>query len=651
MCGIAGIWGNVDMDRLSVMAERLRHRGPDDDGFWISPQRDLGLAHRRLSIIDLTTGKQPIANEDGRVVTVFNGAIYNYRELREDLTNRGHVFKTESDTEVIVHLYEVYGPDFAVELRGMFAIAVWDDLNRQLVLVRDRVGKKPLYYRERDDEFLFASEIKGIAAAARGALTIDQSAIRDYLTWAAVPTPGTIYRDVRAVEPGEVVIVRSRRVTTQRRYWRLRMLPKTPISRGDAIERIDSLVQEAVRLRMRADVPVGCFLSGGIDSGIITAIAARHHPRRLTTATIGFEDDAFDERPLARLVARQYGTDHHELVLRPDVVRDLPKIARAYDQPFGDASAVPSYYVAQAARQHVKVVLSGDGGDEVFAGYRRYVAARINQRLRFMDLRTVVPLWRSMSRLLPVPRRFRSGYGFAHRLVRGLGLDPVSRYLAWTVDGFDEDGLRFLERGPGRGRLEATLLGRDGNTPGPGRFAQASLETHRASGCVDRMLSTDFETVLPFDLLVKMDIATMAHGLEARSPLLDHHLIEEVARFPEHVKLGGFRTKPLLRALAGRYLPASIPRAPKRGFEVPLVRWLRSDLRELSEDVILSRSGLLADLFNRTALETLLREDSGLGPARWSRRVWLLLMLGMWDRHVRREVTSPAGTMTDAPVL
>jgi asparagine synthase (glutamine-hydrolysing) len=618
------------------MADALRHRGPDDQGYWTRPEHDIGFAHRRLSVIDLKGGRQPITNEDGTVVTIANGEIYNYRELREDLIARGHQFSTDTDTEVVVHLYEEHGTDLPSSLRGMFAIAIWDDTRRQLLLMRDRVGKKPLYYTEIDGEFLFASEIKGLVAAMRSQPTLDEQAIVDFLGFAAIPAPATIYRQLRALEPAEIAVVRDRRICEHKRYWQLQMAPKTPVSRSEAVDLIDAKLRDAVRLRLRSDVPVGCFLSGGLDSGVITAIASETYPRPLTTITVGFDDARFDERPLAKLVAQRYGTDHHEITIRPDVATDLPQIVRAYDQPYGDSSAIPSFYVARAARQLVKVVLNGDGGDETLAGYRRYVAARVSGWLAWLDGPTDRQIFRRLASALPTPRTHRSAYAFGHRLLRGLGINPTSRYLAWAVDAFGTDDLDRLcpKLGTNADWLKSTKPG--------DRLAKNVLDLFRTCGPLDRMLAADFLTILPNDLLVKMDIATMAHGLEARSPLLDHELVETVSRLPETLKLRGFTTKPLLRELGRRYVPPAVCKAPKRGFEVPLVRWLKEDLRELCEDTLLSRHGLLATLFDRTGLEQLLRTPDTLDPARWARRVWLLLMLGMWDRHVASEPLLPA---------
>ncbi len=634
MCGIAGILGHADSDRLRAMAGALCHRGPDDEGYWTSPDGVVGLAHRRLSIIDPECGHQPLANEDGQVVTVFNGAIYNYRELRDDLSSRGHVFRTSSDTETIVHLYEEEGVDFAAKLRGMFAIALWDERDRQLVLVRDRVGKKPLYYSETANELLFASEIKAIVAALGGAPALDEQALSDYLSWGVVPQPATIYRSIRSLMPGEMAVVRDGRIVRRKRYWTQRMEPKVAVSREEAVERADACLQEAVALRLRSDVPVGAFLSGGIDSGIVTAMAASRYPGTLTTVTVGFDDGSFDERPLARLVADRYGTEHHELLVKPDVVNDIETIVRAYDQPYADSSAIPSFYVARAARQFVKVVLNGDGGDEVFAGYRRYIAARLSGVLQAFDGEADRTAWNVLSRLMPMPRTFRSGYAFAHRFARGMALDPASRFMAWSLDGFTEARKRELA-----GR-SASWLDRVESSD---RFAQGLLGELATAGQLDRMLGIDLATVLPFDFLVKMDIACMAHGLEARSPLLDQELVETVSRFPEAIKLGGTATKPILRDLAARYVPEAVRAAPKRGFEVPLLRWLRTDLRGLSHDVILSRDGLLSHLFDRSALERFVRCEEGLDPARWARGVWTLLTLGMWDHGTRKVAAAPLG--------
>ena len=624
------------------MADSMRHRGPDDEGIWNDPPAGIGLAQRRLSIIDLAGGRQPVFNEDRKIVTVFNGEIYNYRELREDLMARGHRVVTQSDTEVIVHSYEEWGPEAVEQWRGMFAVAIWDANQRQLVLYRDRLGKKPLYFAELGGELLFASELKGVAAAARQALEVNEQGLWDYLSMGVVHPPSTIYRNVQSLEPAEMVIVRDRRIVRRQKYWHMQMLPKSKLRAEEAVEQADTMIREAVRLRLRSDVPVGAFLSGGIDSGIGTAMAAQEYPGKLTTVTIGFEDGPFDERPLARLVAERYGTDHHEVLVRPQVVRDLPAIARAYDQPFADSSAVPTYYVAQAARQFTKVVLNGDGGDELFAGYRKLVGARLAHRLRWITKVWGRAGWRGLTRMLPVPTSYRTPYAFVHRLIRGMALDPLDRYISWTPNLMAEEEKRGLCRttDAAGGELTGAIL----RSAAPStRLVEEAMAEFAGTGPIDQMMGMDATNGLPHSLLVKMDIACMAHSLEARSPLLDHVLADTVCKYRESVKLPGYQTKPILRRLSRRYLPPPVQVAPKRGFEVPVVRWLRGELRPFCEDVVLARNGLLADIFDRAGLERLMRGDTGLDPSQWGRRAWMLLMLGMWDQHVRPKGLPSAG--------
>jgi asparagine synthase (glutamine-hydrolysing) len=637
MCGIAGLWGHVDEERLWRAVRTLRHRGPDDEGIWTAPGVGLGIGARRLSIIDVAGGHQPMSNEDRSIWTVVNGEIYNYLELRDELRAKGHQFATGSDTETIVHLYEQVGLDFPQYLRGMFAIAVWDGRRGQLVLARDRLGKKPLYYSEAHGEFCFGSEIKAVVAALAAPLTIDDQALVDYLAWSAVPAPATIYREIRTLPAATCMVVRDRRVVAQRTYWRLEVGPKRKMGEDEAVDQIDAALREATRLRLRSDEPVGAFLSGGLDSGIVTAMAAQQYPRQLLTVSIGFEESAFDERPLARQVAERYGTDHHEVLVTPST-EILPTIAAAFDQPYANPSAIPTYYVAQAARRRLKVVLTGDGGDEILAGYRRYIAARINGRLAWTDNDAVRVGWRALRHLLRTPRSFRSRYALGYRLVRGMAIDPVDRYMRWGPDMI------------GASDLVALCDGCDwlrGTQPAE-RIAAALRQEFRDAGYVDRMLAMDGRTTLIDCLNLKLDICTMRHGLEARSPLLDHVVVDLVSRLPERIKLPGRETKPLLRRLAERYLPDDVRTAPKRGFEVPLLRWLENDLKELRDDILLSPGGLLAERFSRTALETLVYRRTTIEPSRWAQQVIALLMLGIWDRHVRPQAMS-AGVAAVAP--
>jgi len=633
MCGIAGILRQPDEALLDKAMSALAHRGPDGRGYWIDAQRRVGLAHTRLSIIDLPGGAQPIFNEDRSVAVVFNGEIYNYVELRRDLIDRGHRFATQTDTEVLVHLYEERRKALLADLRGMFAFAIWDDRHGLLMLARDRVGKKPLYYATIDDRFLFASEIKGLKALGVGPLTIDDQALSDYLTFGHVPAPATIHRQIRALPPASCLIAEPSASPRVETYWRwpapdqksTDMPPDGPRTVAEAAEQTDALIDEAVRLRLRADVPVGVFLSGGLDSGLIVAHAAQHSQRPLTTLSVGFENESFDERPLARIVARQYATDHHEWIVRPDPSRILERIASAYDQPYADSSAIPSIAVAERARQQVKVVLNGDGGDEVFAGYRRYVGAAVADRLGRLSPASIPRLARLSDRLLPQSKRHRTRYAFARRLIRGLAMNDPQRILAWGNDGLDEPAKR-------------RLVGDRGDWLNACRPTDLQIETRLAqipadSTLLDRQLWIDAHTLLPDDLLVKMDIATMAHGLEARSPRLDHRLVETVARWPGRVRLPGSETKPILRHLARKYLPPEIALAPKRGFEVPLTAWLEHDLREVRNDLLLHPTGLMAERFDRRALAELVDRPPALEKTRWARWVWTLMILAAWDRQ------------------
>ncbi|QOJ13556.1 MAG: asparagine synthase (glutamine-hydrolyzing) [Planctomycetia bacterium] len=643
MCGIAGIWGGAEEGRLLRAVRALRHRGPDDEGVWFDRAADIGLGQRRLSIIDLAGGHQPMSNEDGSIWLVFNGEIYNYLELRDELIAAGHRFATNSDTETIVHLYEQDGIDFPKRLRGMFTVAIWDGRRRQLVLARDRLGKKPLYYSETPDGFVFGSEIKSVAAALSGALDIDDQALTDYLGWGFVPAPRTIYRQVRLLESASAIVVRERRISARTRYWHFDVLQKDrSITAAEAVERVDAALRESVRLRLRADVPVGAFLSGGIDSGLVTAMAAQQYPGKLLTVSIGFEEGGFDERPLARLVAERYGTDHREVVVRCEAGDILPQIASAFDQPYANTSAIPNYYVAREARRHLKVVLTGDGGDEILAGYRRYFAARLNAALGFTDNPLGRLAWQGLRAVLPRPRSFRTPYAFAQRIVRGMAVDPVTRHFLWGNDMLGAADLPALCGGRSWAR----------QTQPAERIVSELFAEYAGAHPVDRMMAVDARTTLVDGLNLKLDICTMQHSLEARSPLLDHVLIDTVNRFPASVKLHGRKTKPLLRTLAERYLPVEVCTAPKRGFEVPLLHWLENDLRQVRDDIILSPSGLLAERFDRAALERLVRRQTPIESGRWATQVIVLLMLGVWDRYVRRSHAAepPRGAALGAPV-
>ncbi len=627
MCGIAGIFSVSSWNReeMTVAAARMTaaliHRGPDDEGYWYDDAGCLALGHRRLAIIDLSAdGRQPMMSQCGRLVIVFNGEIYNYLELRDLLVREDVVFRGHSDTEVLLEAICRWGLDKSLDrVVGMFAFALWNKREHSLILARDRAGKKPLYYLATSRTLYFASEIKSFKALGDVGLSVNPDAVYQYLTFGYVPAPGTIYREIKEIPAGHYVVFGKDLASAERRYWSLSRGKKyQQISFEDAVDETEKLLMDAVKIRLRSDVPVGCFLSGGVDSGLLTAFAARQMDCKLQTFTVSLTDGVFDEGPGAALVARRYDTDHHVLTINPDIRELLPKLVAAYDEPFADASAVPSLCIAAEARKYVKVVINGEGGDELFCGYRRQLAMKLFEQFGLLFRFIPRAFFSFLNDILPLPTDFRTGYAFAHRYLRGLDKNPYERYIAWCVDGFDErekeDLYRQLpaERVPSPTILAGKATGDDAGSP----FTQ--------------FMTWDFFLNMHDDMLVKMDIATMAHGLEGRNPFLDHRLIEWTFGLPSSLLLKGYKTKPVLRTLAARYLPTEISQAPKRGFEIPLIKWLREDLHDLVYDSCFSKGNIVLDLFERPYLERLLEEKLPLDPDRWSKRVWILFMLSLW---------------------
>ncbi len=618
MCGICGIMepGLQDRDKLvESMIKRLHHRGPDAQGVWGDDCTTLG--HARLSIIDLSpSGKQPMSNEDNSVWVVLNGEIYNYRELKKDLEEQGHCFRGTSDTEVLPHLYEEYGVNLFSHLHGMFALAIWDTRKQLLLLARDRVGKKPLFYAGLHKGFAFASEMKALLAIPDTDAEPRAQGVYDYLTFGVIPGPDTIYSGIHRVPPGHYLQVTQDGVPETKSYWQLEYLPKYKISGDEAHEEVLRLLRQAVRLRLRSDVPVGSFLSGGIDSGLVTAIASQESDAVLNTYTIGFQDKAFDERELARSVAEYYGTNHKEFLVHSDMKKDIEFVLGFYDEPHSGPSAVPSFAVSRLAAQHTKVVLNGDGGDETFAGYRRYMAEKFFATLDSLGLGKGRPFYRLLNDLLPMPRKGRNLYQFLHRFIRGLSVHPDMRYMAWTHDRLTE-------------AEKSELYGGQKSFQSYMRVIHRLVKGEDGLGAVDRMLRKDFCMLLPDDHLIKMDIATMAYSLEARSPLLDHKLLEFTARLPENIKLSGYTTKPILRSLAERFLPAPVIKAPKKGFEVPIVRWMSHDLNGMLRERVLSSDSFCMATFDHKAIRNLI-DGKEWDIKRWANIVWSLLCLEIW---------------------
>jgi asparagine synthase (glutamine-hydrolysing) len=600
------------------MIAQLRHRGPDGTGVW--SEGHVGLAHCRLSIIDLRAiAGQPMCNEDGTVWVTFNGEIYNFKELRKELEGRGHTFRTDSDTEVLVHAYEEYGRECLHRLRGMFAFGIWDGRSRTLLLARDRLGKKPLVYYFDHSRFIFASEAKAILAEGSVPIEPDPIAIDQYLVLGYVPAPRTAFKGICKLPPGHWLEVREGRVLADR-YWKLHYSPKRVISLQEATAEFRWRFAEAVRLRLVSDVPIGAFLSGGIDSSAVVAAMAKAINRPVRTFSVGFEDATFDERPFARLVAHRFQTDHTELVVNAPVADILPNIAWFYDEPFGDSSSVPSYAIAQLTRQHVRVVLNGDGGDENFAGYDRYVPNRLARYGDFLPLAFRHNI-ADVIRRLPLSWRRFSPMNKLSRIAEMMAQMPERRFARWS-EHFQPHERQALYTDD----FSTTLEGHDPERLFADRFQQSDAEDW-----TDASLDVDIGLYLPDDLLVKMDRATMAHSLEARSPFLDHELMEFVASLPPRMKLFGWEKKRLLRNALRGSIPNSILDRPKRGFEVPLAKWFRHELRELSEEILLSSRANQRGYFRSDRVAQMIRNHQ-IGVEDWSVQLWDLLMLEQWHR-------------------
>lgn len=616
MCGIAGYVGREADERVvRRMCDVIRHRGPDDEGYLV--EGDVAMGMRRLAIIDLSSGKQPIFNEDGAVGIVYNGEVYNFGELRRDLETRSHRFRTNTDTECIVHLYEEYGDGCVERLRGMFAFALWDAGRHRLLLARDRVGKKPLFYRHTREGLWFASEIKSLLQDRRFEREVDPVALHHYLTLQYVPAPLTIYRGISKLPPGHTLCYANGEISV-RRYWELDFGQKIDVSEAEATERVRSLIRESTRIRLVSDRPVGAFLSGGVDSSLVVAAMAEAASGTVKTFSIGFEETRFDERRFARLTAERFSTEHHEFVVRPSALDVLPTLVWHYDEPFADSSAIPSYYVSKLTSEHVTVALNGDGGDESFAGYDRYVTNMIADRL---------PVPRTLSALAlrgldAAPRGLQR-----HRMLRGgrrvldlLTKDEGESYAALMAYFTREE----------KHALYTTSMREAVDGIDTYRLFSDAFASSSGRDVVDRMLDVDIKNYLPGDLLVKMDIATMANSLEARSPLLDHVLMEFAASLPSRMKLRGLTKKYILKRVARGWLPDEVIDRPKMGFGVPLARWLRTELRDLAHDTLTDRTARERGYFDPAAVTALLAEHE-MGVDR-SSRIWALLVFELWHR-------------------
>ena len=634
MCGIAGIADSsgapIEQQLLGAMASAIVHRGPDDDGFYRNPAAEgtgdggasAGLAFRRLSIIDVAGGRQPLVNEDGSIKLVFNGEIYNYLQLTEQLEAAGHRFATRSDAETVIHLYESHGIDGACRrLRGMFAFALWDQNRGELHLARDRAGKKPLVYHQAGGRISFSSELASLLVDRRIERRIDWSAIYHYLTFMCVPAPLTAFDGVCKLPPAHWLSWRDGRIQTGR-YWELSCGPKLNISRQEACEAIREKLLEATSLRLMSEVPLGAFLSGGIDSSAVVAAMSRAGGGRVKTFSIGFEEKKFNELPYARMVARAYDTEHEEFIVQPKAMEVLPLLVRHYGEPYADSSAIPTFYLSQMTRRHVTVALNGDGGDESFTGYRRHYAMRMADLFHCLPSPVRKLGSGALGLISPRAHERTSLVAGLRRFAEAVNLPRTERYARF-IGFFSEDSKREL--------LGGRALAAAGSTNSVELlrplFEQArELDGAEAAAFVDAMF------YLPNDLLVKVDIATMANSLEGRSPLLDHELMELAARLPASYKLRGRKLKAILKEAVSPWLPPEVLSKRKWGFAVPIGSWFRGELREFVADHLLGDSFANRGFFNPEKVQALL-EQHWEGRRDWGHHLWILLMFELWLRE------------------
>ncbi len=612
MCGLAGVVeaeGTPSRELLERMGQAIVHRGPDDGR--VETFGRAGFSFRRLSIIDVAGGAQPISNETGRIHVMCNGEIYNYLDLRRELESLGHRFKTHSDVETVVHGYEQWGDDVARHLHGMFAFAIWDEDAQRLLLGRDRLGKKPLIYAESQGRIAFGSEFSAVLADRRVSRDVDRRAIHDYLTYQYVPAPGSGFKAIRKLPPAHVLVFEGGGAKVSR-YWQPSCAPRLDLTLDDAVAETERRLTEAVKKRLMSEVPLGAFLSGGVDSSLIVALMSGF--TKVKTFSIGFEESAFNELPHARAVAERYETDHREFVVKSNAAEVLPKLVRHYGEPYADSSALPSYYLAKMTRQHVTVALNGDGGDEFFAGYDRYRALSYFKRARWLG--PLGPAVRSLSGWRVLPTR-------ARRALAGAGRDPREGY-ARLMSYFSPEQKRDLYTGAMREEVGAN---------DSYEWMYAFMKECGEPTGIRLLQYCDAMTYLPGDILTKVDIACMANSLEGRSPLLDHELVEWALRLPESINTNASGGKQVLKALARRHLPASVIDRPKRGFGVPLDDWFKGELQPMTRDVLLSPRARERELFRPAEVEHLI-SDHVSGREVHGHRLWALLCLELWFREV-----------------
>jgi asparagine synthase (glutamine-hydrolysing) len=637
MCGIAGVVSatresNITEALVHHMCEQIVYRGPDDEGIHVADGAGLGM--RRLSIIDLSGGHQPVFNEDRSAWIVYNGEVYNFPELRPELEKRGHRFYTKTDTEVIIHLYEEMGADCVQKLRGMFALAIYDKKKRKLVLARDRVGKKPLHYALLKDKLYFASEIKSILAVAPELAEINAQGLLDYLYYGYVPDPLTAFTGIQKLPAGHLLEFENGKIQI-RQYWDLPGYnTHVPNSEEECLEELEHRLLEATRIRLISDVPLGAFLSGGIDSSTVVALMARASSGPVKTFSIGFTKDDFNEAKYARMVAQKFGTDHHEMILEPDVVETVEQLTSSLEEPFGDSSMLPTYYVSQMARKHVTVALSGDGGDEMFAGYDRY---RIHSNRRFFEY---IPDWARRfyrDRLFPLTPPSMKGRKFSYNVTlpwRERYVDGLSFVPAFERDAplLSDDFRRILRRSDDPQNVLLRY------------FAKAPARDQ-----VSELLYVDTKTYMVGDILTKVDRMSMLNSLEVRVPMLDHEFMEWVTGLPPEWKLRGSTQKYILRKLAERVgVPLEALNRPKQGFALPLVHWMRHELKDVLM-ILLEPRSLQRGYFEADGIRLLMNDHLHRGRD-VTARIWRLLMFELWHRNFLEKFSKPAGLFSKALV-
>jgi asparagine synthase (glutamine-hydrolysing) len=621
MCGIVGIAnGNsrgIDREVLEKMNRCIAHRGPDDDGFYV--KENVGLAMRRLSIIDVAHGKQPMRNESKTAWIVYNGEIYNFQDLRKDLDDKGDKFYTNSDTEVILHLYDHYGADCVQYLRGMFVFAIWDERKKSLFIARDRVGKKPLLYsHQTNGDLIFGSEFQALLAHPQVSREVDNEAIHHYLSYLCVPAPLTAYKQIRKLEPAHWLEWKNGEIKTER-YWLPDFNKKIKISEPEAEAETMRLLREATKMRMISEVPLGAFLSGGVDSSTVVALMAEESSQPVKTFSIGFEEEDFSELKYARRVAEHIGAEHHEFIVKPNAMEILPTLVEHYGEPYADSSALATYYVARETRKHVTVALNGDGGDESFAGYERYFAMRLAEKYNRLPAILRGKLIEKVFSFVPTSEIRRSRARDIKRFLKAASLPKVERYFRWVsaIDRETKQNIYTEDFGKSVAEFDSA------------QFLQTWFAKANGVGIVDATMSTDQMTYLPNDLLVKVDIASMAVSLEARSPFLDHKVIEFAASLPESIKIRGKETKYLLKKVASRVVPPEVLYRKKMGFGVPLTHWFRGEMKDFLGEVLLSEKSMKRGLIKPEAVRNLIEQHTT-GKQDFTFQLWTLLMLELW---------------------